>query len=151
MACVHYRPRTGFVGSALDEGVAGQRPSGARPGALRRPGRSPEGGGPPAVHMGSLEDVESLKAGAAQADRQCASRLQSRLLALTRQNCEDDRRAIEALGSVLAGKAAARDLRHRHGCHAGRARDRGHTGAELVGDAACRLRKKRRWQPQGKA
>ncbi len=54
------------------------------------------------VHFGTLEDLDSLKAGAAQTDavihlafNHDFSRFQT--------NCEDDRRAIEAMGEVLAG------------------------------------------------
>jgi nucleoside-diphosphate-sugar epimerase len=54
------------------------------------------------VHYGTLEDIESLKSGAAQADavihlafNHDFSKIQA--------NCEEDRRAIEAMGAVLAG------------------------------------------------
>jgi nucleoside-diphosphate-sugar epimerase len=54
------------------------------------------------VHHGSLEDIETLKSGASQADavihlafNHDFSRLQA--------NCEEDQRAIEAMGEVLAG------------------------------------------------
>jgi nucleoside-diphosphate-sugar epimerase len=54
------------------------------------------------VHRGSLEDLDSLKSGAAQSDGVIHLAFNhdfSRLAA----NCEDDRRVIAALGSVLAG------------------------------------------------
>ena len=54
------------------------------------------------VHRGSLEDVDSLKSGAAQADAVIHTAFNhdfSRFL----ENCEEDRRAIEAFGDVLHG------------------------------------------------
>jgi nucleoside-diphosphate-sugar epimerase len=54
------------------------------------------------VHRGSLEDVQSLKSGAAQSDgiiHLAFNHDFSRFVA----NCEDDRRVIRALGAVLAG------------------------------------------------
>ncbi len=54
------------------------------------------------VHRGSLEDIDSLKSGAARSDGVIHLAFNhdfSRFVA----NCEDDRRVIKALGSVLAG------------------------------------------------
>jgi len=92
---------TGFIGSALvpellkaGHRVLGMARSEKGAEALAKAGAD--------VHYGSLEDIESLKAGAAQADavihlafNNDFSRFQA--------NCEEDRRAIAAMGEVLAG------------------------------------------------
>jgi nucleoside-diphosphate-sugar epimerase len=92
---------TGFIGSATvaDLIAAGHEvlgltrsEEGAR--ALAAAGAEP--------HRGSLEDLESLKRGAAESDGVIHLAFNhdfSRYVA----NCEDDRRAIEAMGSVLVG------------------------------------------------
>jgi nucleoside-diphosphate-sugar epimerase len=56
-----------------------------------------------AVHRGTLEDLDSLKRGAAQADA-CVHLAFNHDFSRFVQNCEDDRRAIEALASVLSNK-----------------------------------------------
>lgn len=92
---------TGFIGSAilpglLEDGhqVLGLTRSDAGAAALTAAGAVP--------HRGDIEDLDSLRRGAASADAviHCAfnhdfSRFQA--------NCEQDRRVIEALGDVLAG------------------------------------------------
>jgi nucleoside-diphosphate-sugar epimerase len=92
---------TGFIGSALvpelleaGHRVLGMTRSEKGAEALAKAGAD--------VHHGSLEDIESLKAGAARADavihlafNHDFSRFQA--------NCEEDRRAIAAMGEVLAG------------------------------------------------
>ena len=54
------------------------------------------------VHRGTLEDTDSLKAGAAQADAVIHLAF-NHDFSKFQANCEEDRRAIEAMGEVLAG------------------------------------------------
>lgn len=92
---------TGFIGSAVveellsaDHQVLGMTRSEAGAQALAAAGAE--------VHRGTLEDLDSLKAGAVRADGVIHLAFNhdfSRYMT----NCEDDRRVIEALGSVLAG------------------------------------------------
>ena len=92
---------TGFIGSALvpeliqaGHTVVGMTRSEKGAQALAKAGAE--------VHYGTLEDIASLKAGASQADavihlafNHDFSKIQA--------NCEEDRRAIEAMGEALAG------------------------------------------------
>jgi nucleoside-diphosphate-sugar epimerase len=92
---------TGFIGSAVvteliasGHQVIGLCRSDQKAAALAAAGAE--------VHSGSLEDLESLKSAAARADgiiHLAFNHDFSRFVA----NCEDDRRVIAALGSVLAG------------------------------------------------
>src|SRR5271163_3169983 len=54
------------------------------------------------VHYGTLEDIESLKAGAAQADAVIHLAF-NHDFSKFEANCEEDKRAIEAMGEALAG------------------------------------------------
>jgi len=92
---------TGFIGSALvpeliqaGHHVIGMARSGAGAQALREAGAE--------SHHGTLEDVESLKRGAEKADAVIHTAFDHDFSRFV-ENCEKDKRAIAALGSVLAG------------------------------------------------
>jgi len=92
---------TGFIGSAIvpeligsGHHVLGLTRSEAGAEALRRAGAD--------VHRGDLNDIDSLLAGASQADAVIHTAFNHDFSKYV-QNCEDDRRVIGALGSVLAG------------------------------------------------
>ena len=93
---------TGFIGSAIVPGTHQRRPSGPRPDAVGCGSAGAHSRAGAEVHRGTLEDLESLRSGAAQADGviHCAFDHDfSNFVA----NCEKDRRAIEALGAALDG------------------------------------------------
>ncbi|MBN3858680.1 SDR family oxidoreductase [Paraburkholderia sp. Ac-20340] len=92
---------TGFIGSALipeliqaGHQVSGMTRSDAGAQALAQAGAQ--------AHFGTLEDVESLKRGADNADAVIHAAFDHDFSRFV-ENCEKDKRAIAALGSVLAG------------------------------------------------
>ncbi|SAK90082.1 NAD-dependent epimerase/dehydratase [Caballeronia hypogeia] len=92
---------TGFIGTALvreligaGHQVLGMTRSDAGAQALVDAGAD--------VHRGTLEDVESIRQGAAQADAVIHTAFDHDFSRFV-ENCEKDKRVIAALGSVLAG------------------------------------------------
>jgi nucleoside-diphosphate-sugar epimerase len=92
---------TGFIGSAVVSELieAGHQVLGLARSKEKAAGLAAAGA---EVHLGSLEDLDSLKSAAARSDAVIHLAFNhdfSRYAA----NCEDDRRVIQALGSVLVG------------------------------------------------
>ncbi len=92
---------TGFIGSAIvpelinaGHEVLGLARSDASAQALIRQGAQ--------VHLGSLEDLDTLRAGAASADAVMHTAFDHDFSKFA-MHCENDRKVIEALGLVLAG------------------------------------------------
>jgi nucleoside-diphosphate-sugar epimerase len=92
---------TGFIGSAIvpeligaGHKVLGLTRSDAGAESLRRAGAE--------VHRGNLDDIDSLCAGAAACDAVIHAAF-NHDFSRFHENCENDRRVIEAMGAVLAG------------------------------------------------
>ena len=116
---------TGFIGSAVVKELiaAGHQVIGLCRSDEKAPALAAAGA---EVYRGSIADPDSLKEGAARSDGVIHLAFNHDFSQFA-QNCEDDRRVIEALGSVLAGsdRPLDRDLRDRDRQHrAGRAGER---------------------------
>ncbi len=98
---------TGFIGSAVVRELLNDGTPSARPHTLRRRSRGTDAAAGAEPHRGSLEDLESLRSEAASADGVIHLAFNHDFSKFA-ENCESDRRIIEALGIRAARRPTGR-------------------------------------------
>ena len=94
---------TGFIGSAIVPELINAGPSGDSDSLVQKRGPSLSSPLEPKMHRGESEDLESLRTGAAAADGVIHTVPSFTTSRNSKRTARSTRRAIEALGAVLAG------------------------------------------------